>query len=161
MVAAVAMETIPRPEASLASGGEGGESAAQGLAADMGGGGGKWRRGGKEPEVLDWWLVRAGIKTRGGSREGRRGRWRRVCRAEARTRRGLFQSNPNHVLDGTGRIMTIPDIGSGRNILRSSLVSKNFHPELSRRILRYMHGVLNIDEKTNYTVLLEIARRMF
>ena len=31
--------------------------------------------------------------------------------------------------------------------LRPGLVLKNFHPKLSYRILRHMHGVLNIDEK--------------
>ena len=31
--------------------------------------------------------------------------------------------------------------------VRPGLVPKNFHPKLSYRILRYMHGVLNIDEK--------------
>ena len=47
------------------------------------------------------------------------------------------------------------------SLLRPGLFSKKFHPKLSRRILRHMHGVLNIDEKTNCTVWLEIARRMF
>ena len=32
-------------------------------------------------------------------------------------------------------------------VLRPGLVPKNFHPKLSHRILRHMHGVLNIDEK--------------
>ena len=45
--------------------------------------------------------------------------------------------------------------------LNRHLVPKNFHLKLSYRILRNMHGVLNIDEKTNCTVWLEIARRMF
>ena len=45
----------------------------------------------------------------------------------------------------------------------------SFHPKIqkvlqypSHRILRYMHGALNVDEKkTNCTVWLEIARRTF
>jgi hypothetical protein len=40
------------------------------------------------------------------------------------------------------------------------LVSKNFHPKVSHRILWYIHGVLNVDE-TNYTVWLKITRRIF
>ena len=32
-------------------------------------------------------------------------------------------------------------------LVRPGLVPKNFHPKLSHRILWYMHGVLNIDEK--------------
>jgi hypothetical protein len=36
---------------------------------------------------------------------------------------------------------------------------KNFHP--SQRIFRYMHRTLNVDKKTNYTVLLKIKRRIF
>ena len=31
--------------------------------------------------------------------------------------------------------------------LRPGLVPKKFHPKLSHRILRHMHGVLNIDKK--------------
>jgi len=30
---------------------------------------------------------------------------------------------------------------------RPGLVPKNFHSKLSHQILRYMHGILNIDEK--------------
>jgi hypothetical protein len=110
MVAAVAMETIPRREASPASGGEGGESAAQGLApcgrreaADMGGGGGKWR-GGKEPE-RSWtggWCA-PGLKLEeggdwGGDDDG-------DVSAELRRGRGGGYSNPiqTMLLDGTGR----------------------------------------------------------
>jgi hypothetical protein len=33
------------------------------------------------------------------------------------------------------------------NPFRSGLVPKIFYPKLSHRILRHMHGVLNIDEK--------------
>ena len=40
--------------------------------------------------------------------------------------------------------MAYGDVGVG---LRPGLVAKNFHLKLSHRILRHMHGVLNIDEK--------------
>ena len=33
------------------------------------------------------------------------------------------------------------------SVVRPGLVLKNFHPKLSHRILRHIHGVLNIDEK--------------
>jgi hypothetical protein len=33
--------------------------------------------------------------------------------------------------------------------LRGCLVPKNFHPKTSHRILRHMHGVLNVDETKN------------
>ena len=33
--------------------------------------------------------------------------------------------------------------------LRAYLVPKKFHPKVSHRILRHMHGVLNVDEKKN------------
>ena len=101
MVAAVAMETIPRPEASPASGGEGGESAAQGLAADMGGGGGKWR-GGKEPE-RSWtggWCA-PGLKLEEGA--GRGGEDDGDVSAELRRGRGGCYSNPIQTMCWTGR----------------------------------------------------------
>ena len=102
MVAAVAMETIPRPEASPASGGEGGESAAQVLAAGMGGGGGKWRRGGKEPE-WSWtggWCA-PGLKLEEGA--GRGGEDDGDVSAELRRGRGGGYSNPIQTMCWTGR----------------------------------------------------------
>jgi len=51
-------------------------------------------------------------------------------------------------------------------IVRPCLVYENFSLKVlqypSHRILRYVHGALNVDEKkTNYIVWLEIARRTF
>ena len=42
--------------------------------------------------------------------------------------------------------------------LRLSLDFKNFHPKVSHRILRHIHGVLNIDEKKLITQLGEKSR---
>ena len=37
--------------------------------------------------------------------------------------------------------------GLSASTVRPCLDSKNFHPKISHRILRHMHGALNIDEK--------------
>jgi hypothetical protein len=37
----------------------------------------------------------------------------------------------------------------GADCLRGCLVPKNFHPKTSHRILRHMHGALNVDETKN------------
>ena len=42
--------------------------------------------------------------------------------------------------------------------LRPCLVPKNFHPKVSHRILRHMHGVLNVDDKKLITQLGEKSR---
>jgi hypothetical protein len=41
--------------------------------------------------------------------------------------------------------------GHGRPTLRPCLVPKNFQDSPSHRMFGYMHEVLNVDEKTNYT----------
>ena len=43
-------------------------------------------------------------------------------------------------------------------VLRPCLVRKNFHPKMLHRILRHMHGVLNVDEKKLITQLGEKSR---
>jgi len=52
-------------------------------------------------------------------------------------------------------------IFSALTICRPCLVPhpKKFH--ISYRMFRHIHRVLNIDKKTNYTVWLEIMRRIF
>jgi hypothetical protein len=58
----------------------------------------------------------------------------------------------------------LPNMDSSRRYnLRPGLVLKSFLQQYSsHRILRYVYGALNVDEKkTNYTVWLEIARRTF
>lgn len=71
------------------------------------GNGGGVEREAPEKEVLNWWLVCAGVKTRGGRGRGPGADDGDVSAelSEGTTRTGLFQSNPNHVLDvrWTGR----------------------------------------------------------
>jgi hypothetical protein len=59
-----------------------------------------------------------------------------------------------------GRSSEWPD---RRHRVSGCLVPKNFHPKISHRILRHMHGTLNVDgtKKTNCTIHREIARQIF
>jgi hypothetical protein len=82
-----------------------------------------------EKEVLNWWLVCAGVKTRGGRGRGPGADDGDVSAelSEGTTRTGLFQSNPNHVLDGTGRISSSgQDRITGPPVLGASLPWKTW-----------------------------------
>ena len=71
---------------------------------------------------------------------------------DRRMRRGCLGDWDPHALLSNG---IEPLFSSNSKFLKSAII-------LSHRILRYLHGVLNVDEKkTNYTVWLEIMRQTF
>ena len=82
-----------------------------------------------------------------------------ICKAQGFIE--LHNANPDLYNDAVSQTTT-SSVAIFFVCFRPCLVLKNFHPKVSYRILRHMHGVLNVDEKkTNYTVGWEIARRNF
>lgn len=107
MVAAVAMETIPRPEASPGSRGSEAERTVSPLLAAQGSGpGAVWEKGGgghgmwwweteeaRAREVVDWWLMSAG---RGRGREDDGDVSAELRRGRGRSQRAGIQCSPSN-----------------------------------------------------------------